>query len=226
MLSKQQKYYLNAIGITRWQRRELDMPTPEVVPATSLDIGSQDWPELAATVAGCQRCELSQTRTQTVFGAGDQHADWMIIGEAPGEQEDLQGVPFVGRAGVLLNNMLRAIGLERERVYIANVIKCRPPGNRDPHADEINACLLYLHRQVELLQPRMILVVGRVAAQTLLETSDPVGRLRDEVHHYPGSQIPLVVTYHPAYLLRRPSEKSKSWADLKLALSHYEPGEK
>jgi DNA polymerase len=143
----------------------------------------------------------------------------LIIGEAPGEQEDLQGEPFVGKAGLLLNNMLSAVGLDRQKVYIANIAKCRPPNNRDPAAEEIEKCLPYLQRQVELIQPKLILVVGRVAAQTLLKTDTPVGKLRGQIHAYPDTQIPMIVTYHPAYLLRRPSEKRQSWDDLKLALN-------
>lgn len=225
-LTPEQKQCLDAIGITRWQRRDAPpQEQPAAAPETGLEtannVASMDWDQLAESVAHCQRCQLSQTRTQTVFGDGDVQARWLIIGEAPGEQEDLQGVPFVGRAGVLLNNMLLAIGLERSQVYIANVTKCRPPGNRDPEKDEISSCLSYLHRQVALIKPDIVLVVGRVAAQTLLDSTAPIGRLRGRSYQYPNSEIPLVVTYHPAYLLRRPSEKHKSWADLQLAMSVY-----
>lgn len=219
MLSEHQKQCLDAIGITRWQRRDLAEAVTEPEVSASRGVAGMDWSELAEAVAQCTHCKLSETRTHTVFGAGDNAARWLIIGEAPGEQEDLQGLPFVGRAGVLLTNMLQAIGLDRDRVYIANVIKCRPPDNRDPDSEEIAGCLSYLHRQVALIQPSIILVVGRVAAQSLLDTTAPIGKMRGRSYQYPGTEIPLVVTYHPAYLLRRPSEKLKSWADLKLALS-------
>ncbi len=182
------------------------------------------WPALREAVSICTACDLAQGRTKTVFGTGDEQANWLIIGEAPGQQEDLQGEPFVGRAGLLLTNMLLALGLKRESVYIANVVKCRPPQNRDPRPEEITACSAYLARQVELLQPKLVLVVGRIAAQHLLDTQAPVGRLRGSVHRYPGTDIPLVVTYHPAYLLRRPSEKRKSWDDLRLAMRAFEEG--
>ncbi|WP_240342377.1 uracil-DNA glycosylase family protein [Methylococcus sp. EFPC2] len=178
-------------------------------------IAACGWDELAARVAGCTACPLHAGRTQTVFGVGDRTARWMIIGEAPGEQEDLQGEPFVGRAGLLLNEMLRAVGLQREQVYIANVLKCRPPKNRDPQAEEAAACEDYLKRQLALVHPDIILAVGRIAAQNLLKTATPIGKLRGAVHDYQG--VPLVVTYHPAYLLRSPLEKRRAWDDLKLA---------
>lgn len=182
------------------------VPTPEPL----------DWESLERCVAACTACALHQSRTQTVFGVGNREAQWMIIGEAPGEQEDLRGEPFVGPAGMLLNEMLRAIGLSREQVYIANILKCRPPRNRDPQADEAAACEGYLKRQVALIQPRIILAVGRIAAQNLLKTNLAIGKLRGQVHRY--EQIPLVVTYHPAYLLRTPTEKRRAWDDLRLAL--------
>jgi DNA polymerase len=172
---------------------------------------------LRTAVAGCKACDLHQTRTQTVFGVGDPNARLMIIGEAPGADEDRQGEPFVGRAGQLLTAMLEAIGLGREQVYIANVIKCRPPGNRDPHVEEAGACQPFLHRQIELLRPRLILSVGRVSAQNLLGTEESVGRLRGRTHRFEPGDIPLIVTYHPAYLLRRPQEKAKAWQDLQAA---------
>ena len=189
----------------------------ELGPAGLLDDGvSQlDWPALAARVAQCQACELHKTRTQTVFGVGRQNADLMIIGEAPGADEDRKGEPFVGRAGQLLNAMLKAIGLQREQVYIANILKCRPPGNRDPRAEEALKCAPYLQRQVALLKPRAILAVGAVAARNLLQSDDAVGRLRGGQHEYNG--IPVVVTYHPAYLLRSPEQKAKAWQDLQKA---------
>jgi uracil-DNA glycosylase family 4 len=176
-----------------------------------------DWPELRARVAACTRCALASTRTQTVFGVGNLRAEWLIVGEAPGADEDRQGEPFVGRAGQLLNSMLRAIGLAREQVYIANVLKCRPPGNRDPTGGEAAECLPYLDQQIALLKPKLMLAVGRIAAQNLLRTDVTLGRLRQQVHRFGLSQVPLVVTYHPGYLLRTPTDKRKAWEDLKFA---------
>ncbi len=178
-----------------------------------------DWTALEAQVRDCTHCaDLVANRTQTVFGTGNRTADWMVIGEAPGADEDRQGEPFVGRAGQLLNAMLKAIGLERRQVYIANVLKSRPPNNRDPRPDEVARCIPYLKRQIELVAPRVILVVGRIAAQNLLATEEPIGRLRGQIHTEPASGVPVVVTYHPAYLLRSPQEKRKAWDDLRLAL--------
>ena len=176
-----------------------------------------DWPQLRERVAACTRCGLSATRTQTVFGVGNLQAEWLVVGEAPGAEEDRQGEPFVGRAGQLLNAMLRAIGLKREQVYIANVLKCRPPQNRDPVAAETMECLPYLDRQIALLRPKIMLVVGRIAAQNLLRTDAKLGSLRQQVHSFGPSGVPLIVTYHPAYLLRSPAEKRKAWEDLKFA---------
>jgi DNA polymerase len=176
-----------------------------------------DWDSLAAQVAGCTRCPLCETRTRTVFGVGDRAADWLVVGEAPGADEDRQGEPFVGRAGQLLNAMLRAIGLARTEVFIANILKCRPPGNRNPAEAEVSACLPYLEAQIALLRPRIILVVGRIAAQALLRTDVALGRLRQAVHAYGAAATPLVVTYHPAYLLREPRDKRKAWEDLRFA---------
>lgn len=190
-----------------WQ--QVDIPPKNDV------IARMDWAQLEQTVAACQLCPLSQTRTQTVFGIGTQRAELLIIGEAPGEQEDKTGQPFVGPAGKLLDNMLRAIGLTRtQHVYIANVLKCRPPANRDPSPDEIAHCSAYLRRQVALIQPKVILLLGRFSAQTLLETTITIGKLRGQIHHY--QDVPAVVTYHPAYLLRSPAEKAKAWADLNM----------
>ncbi|WP_043108356.1 uracil-DNA glycosylase [endosymbiont of unidentified scaly snail isolate Monju] len=188
-------------------------PAMDQVPAVpAIDPASLDWDGLAAAVAGCRACGLCETRTQTVFGVGDRNARLMVIGEAPGAEEDRQGEPFVGRAGQLLDRMLEAIGLSRDQAYIANVLKCRPPGNRDPRAEEVVACRGWLDRQIALVQPEFILSVGGVAAKNLLETDEAVGRLRRRVHHY--RETPLRVTYHPAYLLRRPEEKAKAWIDL------------
>ncbi|TCT22006.1 DNA polymerase [Thiobaca trueperi] len=177
-------------------------------------IERMDWETLEATVTGCRACGLCATRTRTVFGVGRRDADLMIIGEAPGADEDREGEPFVGRAGQLLTRMLAAIGFSREQVYIANVLKCRPPGNRDPHADEVLHCEGYLLRQVALVQPRVILAAGRIAAQQLLKTDVTVGRLRGRWFSFGPSAIPLRVTYHPAYLLRSPDQKAKAWEDL------------
>jgi DNA polymerase len=176
-----------------------------------------DWDDLRSTVAACTRCQLHQHRTQTVFGVGDRDADWMIIGEAPGAEEDRRGEPFVGRAGKLLDEMLRSVGLDRSSVFIANILKCRPPNNRDPAADEAASCRGYLERQIELIKPKLILAVGRIAAQNLLHSDAAVGRMRGQVHALGSGQIPVVVTYHPAYLLRSPSQKQKAWDDLCLA---------
>jgi uracil-DNA glycosylase len=191
---------------------------PAAVPAANAarEEGA-DWPVLRSRVAACTRCALSSTRTQTVFGVGSLQAQWLIVGEAPGAEEDRQGEPFVGRAGQLLNSMLRAIGLSREEVFIANVLKCRPPGNRDPTATEAAECLPYLEQQIALLKPKIMLAVGRIAAQNLLRTDVTLGRLRQQVHHFGISKVPLIATYHPAYLLRTPTDKRKAWEDLKFA---------
>jgi DNA polymerase len=171
------------------------------------------WDALAEAVASCRACTLCEGRTNTVFGVGDLHPDWLIVGEAPGENEDLQGEPFVGQAGKLLDNMLKALGLDRgNKVYIANVLKCRPPGNRNPAPEEAAQCEPFLRRQVQLLQPKIILAAGRFAVQALLGTSEAIGKLRGRAHQYCG--VPVVVTYHPAYLLRNLPEKAKAWADL------------
>jgi DNA polymerase len=180
------------------------------------DVAALDWEALEARVAGCEQCRLCEKRTRTVFGVGDREADWMLIGEAPGENEDKQGEPFVGQAGKLLDSMLRALALARgENVYIANVVKCRPPGNRNPEPDEVARCEPYLQRQVALLKPKLIVALGRVAAQNLLKTDASISSLRQRVHRYEG--VPVVVTYHPAYLLRSLPDKAKAWADLCLA---------
>lgn len=201
--------------------------------ADPASVATMDWPTLRATVAGCTACRLCQSRRQTVFGVGHPQAHWMIVGEAPGEQEDQQGEPFVGKSGQLLDNMLRSIGLGRtatagavgaqdadadpaRQVYICNTVKCRPPGNRNPEADELARCQAYLSRQIELVQPRIILAMGRFAVQSLLLSSEPIGRLRGRVHRY--HDVPLIATYHPAYLLRNLEDKAKAWDDLCLAM--------
>ncbi len=179
-----------------------------------------DWPALREAVSECQRCALCASRTQTVFGVGDPEARWMFIGEAPGAEEDLRGEPFVGQAGKLLDAMLAALGLDRQRdVYIANVLKCRPPGNRNPAPEEVARCEPFLRRQIALVRPRVIVAMGRFAVQSLLGSDAGIAALRGQVHPFRVGDldVPLVVTYHPAYLLRSLSDKSKAWADLCLA---------
>ena len=172
-----------------------------------------DWPALKAEVAGCTACPLHAQRTQTVFGVGDEQADWLFVGEGPGAEEDARGEPFVGQAGKLLDNMLAAIGLRRgQNVYIANVVKCRPPGNRNPEPVEVAACEPFLTRQVALIRPKLVIALGRVAAVNLLAREATIASLRGRLHDYRGT--PLVVTYHPAYLLRNLPDKAKAWQDL------------
>jgi DNA polymerase len=202
------RQYLQAMGISQWQRRELAATATVVEP----DAADGRWSSLQAEVRVCKKCGLHATRTQTVFGVGNPRAQWMFIGEAPGADEDRQGEPFVGRAGQLLNAMLFAIGLKREEVFICNVLKCRPPGNRDPQPPEVEQCEPYLIRQIELIRPRLIVALGRHAAHSLLKTDLPLARLRGQTLSYQGT--PLVVTYHPAYLLRTPGDKRKAWDDL------------
>jgi DNA polymerase len=209
-----------------WVRR--DRPAAAAVSASSpadavspaqlraAAIQRMDWAELEAAVAGCTACPLAPTRTRTVFGVGDRNADWLFVGEGPGAEEDARGEPFVGQAGKLLDNMLAAIGLRRgENVYIANIVKCRPPGNRNPAPDEAEQCLPFLERQIELIQPRLIVALGKVAANTLLGREFAIGSARGRLHAY--RDVPLVVTYHPAYLLRNLPDKAKAWEDLCLA---------
>jgi DNA polymerase len=215
---QQRRAYLRAMGIDIWLQRG----TQEVGAEDAADgqpeaasPATMDWGTLRDCVAGCTRCELSRSRTNTVFGVGNPDADWMIVGEAPGAEEDRRGEPFVGRAGKLLDQMLLAIGQSRDTVFIANILKCRPPNNRDPKPGEAAACRAYLDRQIALVRPRILLAVGRIAAQNLLGTDEPVGRMRGRAHDLDG--IPLIVTYHPAYLLRSPSQKHQAWRDLCLA---------
>lgn len=189
---------------------------PPGAPGTPAQERAVDWSALQEEVRTCTQCALHRGRTQTVFGVGSQTADLLIIGEAPGAEEDRRGEPFVGRAGQLLNAMLAAIHLDREDVYIANILKCRPPNNRDPKSDEAATCTPYLQRQIDLLRPRVILALGRIAAQWLLRSDAPIGRLRGRTFEFGAGATPLVVSYHPAYLLRSPLAKSKSWGDLKL----------
>jgi uracil-DNA glycosylase family 4 len=218
-LDLRQQQYLDAMGIQRWVRRDLLVDDRQVVRNDNApgEVAVLDWEALQSRVAGCTACDLHKTRTQTVFGVGNRRAEWLIIGEAPGAEEDRQGKPFVGRAGQLLNAMLEAIGLKREQVYIANILKCRPPNNRDPRPEEVACCEPYLKRQVDLLGPKIILAVGRIAAQNLLKTETRIGALRGKRYTYADTGIPVVVTYHPAYLLRSPKEKRKAWQDLQYA---------
>jgi DNA polymerase len=197
-------------------------PALRAGPTLPAAVASLDWAGLQNTVAACQACSLCETRQHTVFGSGHLQADWLIVGEAPGEQEDQQGEPFVGASGQLLDAMLQALQLSRapdgpsaQRVYIANTLKCRPPRNRNPQPEEMLKCEPFLQRQIELLQPRIILAMGRFAVQALLRSSEPLGKLRGRVHQYAG--VPLVVSYHPSYLLRSLPEKAKAWEDLCLA---------
>lgn len=194
------RYYLQTMGIDLWVLRQIN---------SSCD---KELSLLAEEVAVCTRCPLHKTRKQTVFFRGSWNAKLMIIGEAPGFYEDQQGLPFVGKAGGLLNNMLQSINIPAEEVYIANVLKCRPPDNRDPQVDEIAQCSSYLARQIELIQPHLILALGRFAGQFLLKKPLPLKQLRSTIHIY--NQIPFMVSYHPAYLLRNPADKKKSYLDL------------
>ena len=231
MLTGRQRQYLEAIGIDLWvsrarpgEARVVAVPAAPIrAPAVPDEVAAAEWQRLSDEVRGCRLCPLHATRTQGVLGVGPKRADWLVIGEAPGAEEDRRGEPFVGAAGQLLDAMLRAIGLDRRtNVYIANVLKSRPPNNRDPKPEEVEACLPYLVRQIALLQPKIMLAVGRIAAQNLLATDAPLGRLRGRVHHFGEQQTPLVVTYHPAYLLRTPADKRKAWEDLKFARSVYQ----
>ena len=252
MLDPVRKRLLNEMGVTVWQPRIQGLPTglpiglptefagqQSVTPAPTaghvaarpgapgpagavVALDALQWPELRQAVARCTGCELHRSRTQTVFGVGSENANLLIIGEAPGQNEDQQGEPFVGRAGQLLNAMLAAIGLTREDVFIANTLKCRPPGNRDPKRSETEQCAGFLERQIQLLAPSVILAVGRIAAQTLLSTEVSLAQLRGKVHRYPGTDIPLLTTYHPAYLLRSPAQKRSAWADLLLVKRNLE----
>ncbi len=239
-MNTRQQQYLSAMGIDVWLPKDAAPAEPQSAgwgeqsePAEKPvgwveqsethqsprddDLSTLDWEALQARVADCRLCDLHRTRTQTVFGTGNREADWLIIGEAPGADEDRQGEPFVGRAGQLLTAMLQALDLKRSDVYIANILKCRPPRNRDPKPEEVACCTPYLHRQIQLIQPKVILALGRIAAQHLLQTNTSLGRLRGKLHHIEATGAPVIVTYHPAYLLRSPLEKRKSWQDLLFA---------
>ena len=226
-----QRQYLKEMGIDIWVDRNL--PVTEVVAEPEVTVAGSDSATLAPValtealqglkqqVSVCQKCSLHESRTQTVFGVGNPNADWLVIGEAPGADEDKQGEPFVGRAGKLLNSMLLAMGLAREQVFIANILKCRPPNNRDPKPEEVLACESYLRQQIDLIKPKIILAVGRIAAQNLLKVDTPIGKMRGNHYTYPDSELPVIVTYQPAYLLRSPREKRKVWEDLKTAMRIY-----
>lgn len=202
----------DALGLRPWVRREPCAASHEALPDSS------SLASLAELVAACTACGLHGSRTQTVFGVGNPQADLMIVGEAPGFHEDKQGEPFVGRAGQLLTAMLKSIGFAREQVYIANILKCRPPNNRDPQVEEVQTCTPFLNQQIVLVQPKLLLAVGRVAAHYLLQTKTSLESLRHRLHPYGESQTPLIITYHPAYLLRSPSDKAKAYQDLQFVI--------
>lgn len=194
-------------------QRDMFSATDEEPPARDREEKAAALATLAAEVVPCQQCKLHGERTQTVFGVGDADADIVFIGEAPGRDEDRQGEPFVGRAGILLNQILEAVGYRREDVYICNILKCRPPRNRDPELDEVQACEPYLKRQLEIIEPRVICCLGRVAAQNLLGTRAALGAMRETIHFYEG--IPVMATFHPAALLRNPNWKRPTWDDMR-----------
>ena len=225
-VSARQMAYLDAMDIQAWELRggrtrsaDRQQAATEQADGFAAVTVADRWQALETQVKNCTACDLSRTRTQTVFGVGNREASWLVIGEAPGADEDRRGEPFVGRAGQLLTAMLQAIGLQRNEVYIANILKCRPPNNRDPRPDEVAHCRGYLDAQIRLIEPEIILAVGRIAAQQLLATDRSLSALRGRVHHIGEPAIPVVVTYHPAYLLRTPADKRKAWQDLQLAKS-------
>lgn len=243
-MSNQQNAYLKAMGIDVWVERTLpksllpeisdrvesdvqqaepkSIPVPKtepvVVPDVSINVEQFDWPALYASVAKCHDCNLSKNRTKIIFGAGDQTAALMIIGDAPGAEDELQGEPFSGQAGKLLTAMLKAMGYQRNNVYISNLVKCRTSENQDPTVDEVATCEPYLVRQIKLVQPDLILVLGSVAAQLLLKSKSTLSRLRSQLHYIENINIPIVVSFDPAYLLRSPNEKRKAWDDLQTAM--------
>ncbi|PVV09055.1 MAG: uracil-DNA glycosylase [gamma proteobacterium symbiont of Ctena orbiculata] len=247
VIEQRRHLYLKAMGLTRWRRRgdpgiaaqneprgvaesaaqavteaapyQADQVEEAVPLSRAGETAGLDWQALQQKVKTCSSCGLRAGCTQTVFGVGNPQADLLVIGEAPGADEDRQGEPFVGRAGQLLNAMLLAMGYQREAVFIANIVKCRPPNNRDPQPEEALCCEPYLLRQIALIAPKIILAVGRISAQNLLKSDIAVGKLRGRIHRFGELNIPLVVTYHPAYLLRSPEQKGKAWQDLQLALS-------
>jgi uracil-DNA glycosylase len=220
-MNSRREEILKEMGLGPVWRLRREAASPQLVLEPGNDrcsgIMRMDWSELKAAVAQCAACALHATRKQTVFGVGDENADWMFVGEGPGADEDALGDPFVGQAGKLLDNMLAAIDLKRgQNVYIANVVKCRPPGNRNPQPQEVAACEPYLKRQIELIQPRLIIALGRIAAQNLLGREASISSVRGRVLDCHGT--PLIVTYHPAYLLRTLADKAKAWEDLCFAV--------
>ncbi len=243
MLTARQQHCLNGIGIRRWVVRTSaptgaedipvsviqDSPPPVVSPTTApkeasistapvvtrAEICLDSWEDITRSIHQCESCALAKNCTQKVPGVGNQQADLMIIGEGPGHDEDIKGEPFVGRSGQLLDKMLQAIGISRSQVFITNIVKCRPPNNRDPHRDEVQACSIFLRAQIKQIDPKVILSVGRISAHSLLQSTSPVGKLIQDIHQLPESNIPIKVTYHPAYLLRNPSAKSITWQDMK-----------
>lgn len=237
--SERQLEILRKIGVEVWKSREVEsaesaesgksVESPESDAHAHTAAGSPPAPPNQPPVAGstdqslvvieqevsvCRKCELHESRTNTVFGCGSPEADWLFVGEAPGRHEDLQGQPFVGRAGKLLDMMIAALGMTRKQVFIANVLKCRPPNNRDPSPPEIEQCEIYLHRQLALIRPKVIVALGRISTQALLKSNQPLGKLRGQTHQYGPDNIPLIATYHPAYLLRSPEQKAGAWEDL------------
>ena len=250
MNEEKRLYYLDQMGVQAWtpqssvelvadernEAEQIDLVTDKAgVNKVSKKISKKDTvpdislcnlDELKLVISSCTQCELYRSRTQTVFGKGHPAAEWLIIGEAPGADEDKVGEPFVGKAGQLLTSMLRAMGLAREEVFIANVLKCRSPNNRDPQSNEINSCSSFLRKQIELIQPKIILVVGKIAAQSILTLELPIGKMRGQKYLYQDTGIPVVATYHPAYLLRSPQQKRNAWEDLKFALEVHAQQEK
>jgi len=208
-------YYLDLLGIDQWIPRS-SICDSAITPSIQNDQTFENtWEKLRCAVAQCTACELHKSRTQTVFGKGNPHASLMFIGEAPGATEDAKGEPFVGRAGQLLTSMMKSIGFEREEVFIANILKCRPPNNRDPLPSEVATCTPFLQKQIDMVQPKLVVALGRIAAHYLLNiTGGPLGVLRNTIHSYGTSNTPLLVTYHPAYLLRSPREKAKAYEDM------------
>jgi DNA polymerase len=210
-MNPQQLTYLQAMGIQPWQLK--NRPEPVISPCNEQ---TDDWQALRTAVAQCTACGLHKARTQTVFGVGNRNADLMLIGEAPGFHEDQQGEPFVGRAGQLLNAMLQSIDLDRNTVYIANILKCRPPNNRDPLPEEVHLCTGFLEKQIALIKPKLLVALGRIASHYLLNTKSSLSQIRGKIHSFGHSQTPLIATYHPAYLLRTPRDKGKAFQDIQL----------
>ena len=243
MLDDRQIEILNKMGVDIWRRKDVASESVQSVETGSYSMTQEEvqdsdivhvrsdsaiasaalahegLDQLAKIIVKCEKCPLHQTRTHAVPGHGSLTADWMFVGEAPGQNEDQQGLPFVGRAGQLLDAMISALKMQREEAFVANVIKCRPPNNRDPVAEEVEQCEPFLHQQLEIIKPSVIVALGRISAQLLLRSSEPIGKLRGKIYHYGASNIPLIPTYHPAYLLRSPEQKGKAWQDLLLAKS-------